>query len=287
MNRAASLLVAVFAFGFARADADAIRVELRESGYFLGDLVEVRIELPLSIDERLDASSLPPPGRLNTWIELRDGHVESDGRHTRVHLTLQTFAAVEHVTALRVPDITLRAHGPRGPREVVVPGGRLVMSPMLPSELAETDRQLRKTAPPTPLPTIAHWLLAAASFLAAMAAATYLAWIHDRLPFLDRNPGPFTRLLRDLKHTARIDDKVLRRKVHEVLNSCAGETLFPATLHALFERSQHLAAIRPEIERFFVSSWNSFYGCGDPTDAEPIDAMSLIRIARDCERGLR
>ncbi|HMV55172.1 MAG TPA: hypothetical protein PLX20_11600 [Rhodocyclaceae bacterium] len=287
MSRIALAVLALLAAQSGAAGDGAVRIEMREAGYMLGDLLEQRIVIELAPGEHVNAESLPPSGRLNHWLEVRRASLnEAQGRAT-VDLSLQIFAAVEQATPLRMPDVTLAVSGPGGAREHIASGGRVVLSPVLPPQLAESDRAPHKAPAPAPLQEKAYWLAAALACLTSLAAATWLAWLHDRLPFLGRNPGPFTRLLRELRRRAHADETTLRHEIHAALNQCAGATLYPTTLQSLFERAPHLEAIRTEIEQFFHHSWNLFY-TGNPANAMPVqDLMALLRRARECERGTR
>lgn len=271
----------------AQAQDATVTVHMRETGYVLGDLIEQRIELQAG-SSKIVRNSLPAPGRVNNWLELRAARIE-DRSHLR--LTYQVFGAVEQALTLEIPAFKLRLRTGQEETVLVVPAAPFVLSPVLPATLSENDRVARSAPPPKPGPE--RWLLGAALVCAALSAALalYLAWIHDRLPFLSRRAGPLTRLFRRLRRplSARAQQPVdldVLRDVQAAFNTCAGETLYEATLPLLFARAPHLAPLREDIEAFFEYSRESFYGASlAPRPASEL--LALCRRARDCERGLR
>lgn len=281
------LLVSLLSTAYADAGETApLRVSMRDTGYVLGDSIEQQIEFK-GRGARFDPLSMPPPGRITPWLELRGTHVETGVTGPVLIVSYQVFAAVEQAMSVRVPELKLRVIEGDGAREIVVPAQPFYLSPVLPPQIADGERTPRSAPPPPPLPTAGHvrsTLLAAAM---ALLFSGYLAWVHDRIPFLPRNPGPFARLARQLRRRQAIDDARLALLLHEAFIHCAGETLYPATLPRLFDRAPHLESIRTDIESFFVQSWQVHYG---QPGAEPVGGphiARLIRQARDCELGIR
>ena len=75
-------LVVAVTVAFAAEGKDAAIqpiVNLRDSGYLLGDLVDEHVELALPAGFRLDADSLPLPGRVAPWLEVRSARID-DGQ---------------------------------------------------------------------------------------------------------------------------------------------------------------------------------------------------------------
>ena len=110
-------LVVAVTVAFAAEGKDAAIqpiVNLRDSGYLLGDLVDEHVELALPAGFRLDVDSLPLPGRVAPWLELRSARID-DGQQERdrvnITVTYQVFAEVEQASRVPIPRFTLRLRG--------------------------------------------------------------------------------------------------------------------------------------------------------------------------------
>lgn len=265
---------------------------MRDVGYTIGDLVHRRIEFELPQGAALDEQSLPAPGRLARWLELREMRVQG-ARSVRpvLWVTYQIFGVPEAAVRAWLPEFKVGVVGIDKPW-VIVPSQPVLLSPVLPPELDADLKTPRPAPPPEALPVGRHAAAILAGLLAASAGAFALLWIHDLIPFLPRHPGEMTRLWRRWRsrRDGRLDESERRRlleEFHRALSGCAGETLYPATLTRLFTRATHLQPLREAITTAFSASWQSIYGpSGSHTpDAEAL--LALIRRAADRERGWR
>jgi mxaA protein len=287
----------VVAFAFVATTALAapapvdVEVTLRDTGYLLGDLVDETVALHLSPTQRIDSESLPVPGRVQPWLEVRRAVLadrDANGVQTLV-VTYQTFAEAEQPTRAPIPAFTLRVRDGADVIPVEVPERSFLMSPGLPSPLSDRDRETQPSPAPQLLPQTGALVGIATSALVAIALGAFLLWRYDRLPFLRRNPGPLVRAWRRWR---RVDGDAigdagkteLLRDVHAALAGSAGETLYPATLPRLFERAPYLAPLRADIEATFSASWRRFYGGADIADVSANDVLALLREAADRER---
>jgi len=271
------------------ADAD-VKVTLRDTGYMLGDLLDERIEVALPGGARIDPESLPLPGRVAPWLEVRRTALEParSGSQALV-VTYQIFAETEQATQAPLPELHLRLRGAGDARDIVVPSRSFLLSPALPATLVDKDRELRPSPDPAGVPEGAALAGALASLAVVLVAAGYLLWRYDRLPFLPYAPGPLLRAWRSWRRRARRaltrdDETALLRDLHGALNQSAGETLYPSTLSRLFDRAPYLAPLRGEIERVFAASWQRFYGRGDAP--APAHVLATLERAADRERGV-
>ncbi|HXR62368.1 MAG TPA: hypothetical protein VN720_02340 [Rudaea sp.] len=292
-------VVALLLVAAARAHADEIHavpiqpsVSLRDSGYLLGDLVEEHVELALPAGFSLDADSLPLPGRVAPWLEVRAARVDADQQaRDRAGITViyQIFAEVEQASRVPVPPFTLRLRDGTQVKTVTVPQKSFLLSPALPPALTDEDRELKPSPPPQTLPTariVAAFLL---GLVATLACATYLLWAYDRLPFLPRAPGPFARAWRRWRRrrsTSDAEHEVLLRDWHAALNNAAGETLYASTLPHLFTRAPYLEPLRQRIEEVFERSWTSFYGRAGVAAPPAREVLELLRRSAERERGV-
>lgn len=287
---AALLLASASSCGAANSTSDvAPIVEVRDSGYLLGDLIDERVRFELPEGLTLDAAALPAPGRVAPWLELRHAAATRAGRVVDVVLSYQIFAEVEQASRVPIPAFSVPLAGAGQGRKVEVPEASFLLSPALPPTLTDEDRELKPSPAPSPIPLAAPLVRLAAAVTAALLAILYLLWQHDRLPFLPRRPGPFARLWRRWRRRARRPLPVgaageVQRDWHVALNDSAGQTLYAATLVELFARAPHLAPMRERLEAAFARSWSSLYG----NEAAP-DAADLLELAREAalrERGV-
>jgi len=268
-------------------------VTLRDSGYLLGDVIEERVDLSLPPGASVDADSLPLPGRVAPWMEVRASrveHGERDGEQS-VFVRYQIFAEVEQAERVPIPAFKLRVRDVGRTDVVEVPEKSFLLSAALPPTLSDEDRELKSAAPPRLLPARNAVLGALSSLIAAIACAAYLLWVYDRLPFLPRAPGPFARLWRSWRRRGRRglsdgDGVALLRAWHAALNLAAGETLYPSTLPRLFVSAPHLQPMRARIEKLFESSWQSFYGPASSKAPDAKELLEMLRHAAERERGV-
>lgn len=236
-----------------------VTVQMRDTGYTLGDLINTEVTIRLDRDAEIAPDSLPPAGRVTPWLELREARLQQSGWVARLDLTWQVFATVESPLLLKLPAIELKLKGEK-PQAVVIPAQSFHLSPVLPNPLENTEP--RPNRPPFLFDEQAPLLGAAACALLLLLSLLGWLWLVDRLPGLPRFPGPFTRLARQLRrHQGGLDRQALR-DIHAAMNQAAGETLYPDSLPHLFVRAPYLEPVRTELERFFLVSWRHFYENG-------------------------
>jgi len=291
-------------------------VTMRDSGYLLGDLVEEHVELTLPAGFSVDADSLPLPGRVAPWMEVRHARIEAGQTpgQTSVVVTYQVFAEVEQAERVPIPPFKLRVREGALVRAVSVPEKSFLMSPALPATLTDEDRELKPSPAPQSLPLARAISVLALSVLTVLACGLYLLWAYDRLPFLPRSPGPFARAWRRWRragaqvrltgvqlprmpwmaergrrgrHPITEGERIeLLRDWHAALNQAAGETLYTSTLPQLFARAPYLEALRTQVEGMFDASWKSFYGASEAPAPGAAEILDLLRRSAERERGV-
>lgn len=228
----------------------------RDFGLTPGDVVESSVRLPVG-SGTLDAATLPPPGRMAGWLDLRSVRLD---RGTELHFVWQVLGSVDAAQAVALPRIELRTTA--GTTVTILPA-RFHLSPVLPAVIE--DRSPRPAPAPPPFEDRGPRFVAGAAGLVALLSLLGLLWVHDRLPGLSRSPGPLLRLRRALRRRgdAAVLDIEMLAQVHTALNEAAGQTLYPATLHRLFAAQPPLQPHREAIERFFAASWPCLFGAHD------------------------
>ena len=259
--------------------ADEVTVRMRDIGYTLGDEMTARVTLRHQQGESLDLQSLPPAGRLTPWLELRTVEVTAHDTYTIMDFKWQVFATVEQVMMLRIPELELRVRGKRA-RVVKIPSMPFYMSPVLPDAL--NDEKPKASPPPAKFDERSPLLRSLAGVVLAVLGGLAWLWLTDRLPGFPRRPGPFTLLARRLGRAVSLDIPVLQ-EIHASLNQAAGSTLYPNTLHRLYQRAPYLECVRPEIDVFFQASWRCFYA-GSTTMPARESTLAWVRQAARAER---
>lgn len=80
------------------AETPSVRVlEPRAFGYFIGDVVAREVSIMTDVDQTIDPASIPRPGPLNYWLNLKSVELEENVRQAQRHYTMrleyQTFYA--------------------------------------------------------------------------------------------------------------------------------------------------------------------------------------------------
>ena len=288
---AVCLLLCVSTDAESARDAPQVTVTLRDTGYMLGDLIDEHVSIQLPDSLRIDPDSLPLPGRVAPWLEVRRaelGRRDASGTQALV-VTYQIFAEADEAARVPLPEFRLKARDGANVVPVSVPVQTFLLSPGLPQTLTDVDRELRPSPEPAPLSETSAMAGALAMFALALAAAAFLLWRYDRLPFLPYAQGPLAQLWRrwrKRRDLAPDEQATLLREWHAALNRCAGETLYPSTLERLFRHAPFLAPMRERVEGVFATSWNAFYAPTLGTSPSAASVLALIREAADRERGV-
>jgi len=272
----------------------SVSPRLRDEGYVVGDLLVQEVDLRTPREAKLDLQSLPAPGRVNNWLEVRERMVVRGWRGGyRLRVVYQVFGVVESPQRLEVPAYILRLSDRSGTVQALVPAQVFTLSPVLPSTLTPEDRIPWQAPAPQPLPAAQAFMAAGLCAAVALLCLLVLGWMHDRLPFWRRGARPMTRLLRQLRWRRPADleaapaYRALLEQVNRALNACAGETLYADRAAALFERAPWMRPLHDEIEAFLRHARAVLYGNADPSDWPVPRVLALCRSAQACERGRR
>ncbi len=273
----AALLLALAALP---AAAQIRGVELRTPrafGYFLGDLVLVQAEIRLDPGFTLQRPSLPKPGPVAYWLDLRaiaaDEQRAADGSTlVRLHLTYQTFYAALDTRTLEVPgfSVVVESRGSDGLTSAVapIPGWKLGVSalrevqPERHDDAAEYLRPDGRTPRLDPQPAAATALgLTALAALAGLVLARDRAWwIFGR-----RRGRPFARARKALRQARpRAQGEALYREallaLHRGLDETNGARLLADDLPGFLARHPAFRAQAAALATFFAASRLVFFG---------------------------
>jgi mxaA protein len=254
----------------AGAGIPALELETpRPYGYAIGDVIRHRVSFETEPGQQLDEDSLPKPGPLNRWLELRRVEIAPGPGGRRLELEYQVFYAPLGVRTLRIPGFTLHFTGASGATAAEVPAWPFSMAPIHGLAVLEGGglEPLRPDAAPEPPGTAAPLARFGGFSLAALISLLYLG--HRRGLFAFGRRG---RHFRDARRTLRRlgeggeDPAALRAGfacVHRAFDRTLAEPLFAERLPEFFAGHAGYAGLRGEIEAFFRASYELFFGGGD------------------------
>ncbi|MEA1834408.1 nonribosomal peptide synthetase MxaA [Methylobacterium durans] len=244
----------------------------RPFGHFLGDLVQVTVEIEAEPGFALQSASLPTPGPVTYWLDLRAVEPETVGTRHRLRLTYQNFYAAIDARSLEVPGfpLVLASDGPHGATtaSAQVPGWNLGVSPLRevqPPRRADPAEYLR---PDGRGPRLRPEPMRDASLaLAVLAVAALGLLARDRAwwPFHARPARAFARPARRLAALARgpQTDEAYREglmALHRGLDAAAGQRLLADDLPTFLARHAAYRGQGEGLGRFFAASRLAFFG---------------------------
>ncbi|QJD29870.1 hypothetical protein [Methylococcus geothermalis] len=250
----------------------------------MGDLILRDIVVSTGPGVHIDPASLPAPGAINDWAEIRKVETDSTDEQTRVRITYQVFYGVRGPETAELPPMRLRFEGGGGSPDVEAPALPVSVMPLIPPGIPDEKvaiRALRPAEPRTYSP-YPQWL--ALGLGAFGAGLVYLLWMRGLLPPF-AGPLPFRRACRDLQRLADQPsrDRAACLLLHRALNETAGEAVFGNRLEAFLERHPEFAGIREELVEFFALSREMFFAEAADGDAYA-RCLKLARRARRLER---
>ncbi|MDP3610085.1 MAG: hypothetical protein Q8R74_13510 [Methylophilus sp.] len=240
------------------SDAPPINVEvaMRDSGYRLGDFIHQTITLTLPKHTTLDEESLPLTGYVKPWLDLSTATYTQQNETIKLYLTWQIFATVEIAQTLKTPALVLKTKE-KPVQEIMIPTQPFYYSPVLPYPLAETKRHADLLPIPfnEQTPLLGLILFSTIGVILMM----YWMWLKDWLPW-PKNPGPIATLAKSMRHkTAQTMQAKDLQAILQALSASAGESLFPSSLHRLFNTAPFLRPFQAEIEQCFAVAWRTLY----------------------------
>ncbi|KQP29687.1 nonribosomal peptide synthetase MxaA [Methylobacterium sp. Leaf104] len=300
----ALLLAGLVLSGPAGAQVRSVEVRTpRPFGYFLGDLVQAEIDLVVEPGFRLQAASLPKPGALTYWLDLRDldatASVHGDAQRLRLGLTYQTFYAALDARALEIPgfSVTFVSESDHGATTVKaeVPAWSFNVSPLREVQPPRRDdprdymRPDGQVGPGDPRPLL---LGAAGSASLALLALAGLARDRTWWPFRARRGRPFGRAARRIRVLERRPDPVLHYRdallaLHHALDTAGERRLLADDLGDFLTTHPVYADEGPDLARFFEASRRTFFGPGPEAGLGVLGPADLAALARRLARAER
>jgi mxaA protein len=243
----------------------------RPFGYFVGDLINARIDILASTGATLSRASLPNPGALTGSLELRDVTLreltESGARLWRLDLTYQNFYVALDVREIEIPGFDLSISTAAGAETVAVPAWSVGVSPLreiAPKKQERAEDYLRPDGSSSFADEATPRNLAVGAGAAALLALAFIARDRAWPPFRRRKARVFSALANDFSRrriaAAGGDFGAAIQSVHRALDSANGATLFSGDLPGFLHKHPEFAPLRADFECFFAASKRRFFG---------------------------
>jgi mxaA protein len=269
----------------------------RPFGYIVGDTFEQTLELSAKNTQILDEKSLPKPGRMNAWLELRDITVTetaSAGRNNyRAKLRYQIPNAPTEIRVIELPSHRFSfSEANQKPVEVRSTEWPMTIGPITPAEVLARDglEALRPDVAPQLIDTTPIQQRMLLSALALGALLIYWVYRHFGIPFLASQQRPFTRTYRELNRLNKENDLEIFpkaiEKLHRALNETAGKSLFTENIEQFLGHRSIPDGLADKTREFFQISRVEFFGGGAADSQRSLSwALDFCRAWRDVERG--
>jgi mxaA protein len=283
MRRLGLALTVIAAAGSAEAQVRSVEVRAaRPFGYFLGDLVRAQVEIVVEDGFALQAASLPAPGPLAYWLDLRGVSVEEarlgDARRLRLTLTYQNFYAALDARPLTIPgfSLTFTSDADRGVTTATaqVPPWSFGISPLREVQPPARENPADHMRPDAPVPRLdPQPARSAALGLAGLALIALGVLAHDRAwwPFRARRHRPFAAALRRLRSLRRqpIPAETAYREVllalHRGLDETDSRRILADDLPLFLARHPAYGGEVAGLARALEASRLTFFGAGTET----------------------
>ena len=261
----------------------------RPAGWMLGDVVPVTITID-SGQATLQQSSLPRPGPLNYWLDLRSLQVQhkelNNGLRYTLTLHYQTFYVPLDVNQRQIPALDLLFSDGAQSRTIRIPPQDFFMSPLrgvAHSGIALSE-QIQPDVPARQIDkTFLQNLVVGLSVLTALwliaLASHYCLW-----PFHRRRTRPLARAHRAIKQHLRVSGAEAYRRslieLHRALDHSNGARLLASDVAQFVQQHAFLKPVQTEIERFFSASALVFFGDDQVRALSELPPAGLVSIAK-------
>lgn len=277
MRRVLVLLAVLFLPTPIHAQVRSVEVRApRAFGYFVGDLIHSRVDIVVNNGFTVDSSSLPRPGAVAYWLDLRNVEMretsEGEARRIRLDLTYQSFYAALDSRRMEVPGFTLTVtsdrQGGTTSAKAEVPDWGLVVSSLRevqPERRDDPVDYMRPDGRVAPVDTQGPLFRAATFAGLAASALVLLAWNRAWAPFGTREGRAFAGVLRRLRGLSQHSDtetgyREMLLCLHRGLDATDRRRVLADDLPAFLDRHPTFRGEEGSLARFFAASRLAFFG---------------------------
>lgn len=268
-----------------------LRLDAPEAyGYGVGDVIRHHWYVEVEEGYRLSGDTLPRPGSVSEWLELRSAQFEELGRSDNrrrygVILEYQVFKGVRQTERLEIPGWSLVLHTNERVVTQPVPAWAFTLAPVLPSALRDEDIPIQPLLDaPVAARGSAHLAAAVAGVLLSLV---WLAWLRRG----GRAPQPFTIAWHQLRRLQRqsADDATRYeaglRCLHRAFDGVWGRTLLVDDLPRFLECHPCYAPLASRVEAFYAASHTWFFESpGSPWARASFPFNAVVALCRDLQR---
>lgn len=271
-------------------------IDQRAHGYVLGDRVPRIVEVDVAPGWTLQPASLPAPGPLDYWLELRRvdlAEEAGDGivRH-RITLEYQSFYAPLQAIERELPGFNIVFTRGDSSATAHFPVRVFTMAPLREIKLSRASSEggasiaLRPDREPAPWPmtTPAAWL--AGALAGILVFLLLLARHAARWPFQRRTLRPFAVAARALRRQNG-DHRARLRILHRAFDEAAGRRVLADDQAELLAARPELRPLASRIATFFSTSRLSFFDDDDAGALQRLPECELNALAHALARAER
>lgn len=280
---------------FAAEEVAFVVAPLRQFGHVIGDVIVLDGSVTVPEGYAPDADSVPRPGRVGAFLELRTARLDSTaGNAYHLLARLLVVNSAPEVRTIESSRLAIRFRKDGAPDlSVALPAIPLTVSPLTPTAVLARDG-LEELQPDIPPPRVATgWIRVRLLALAALACllAAWFAWVQGWVPRNLLVRRPFARARTAI---ARLGDDApaelqaeRARRLHRAFDESAGFAVTGETLERFFAMRPAFASLRDEIAAFFTASNAFFYAERPAAMLAPEVLRTLARGLAECELATR
>ncbi|MEC4589699.1 hypothetical protein VPG91_01755 [Nitrospirillum amazonense] len=268
----------------------------RDIGFFAGDLVTAEVTIATPPGATLDPASLPAPGPVTYWLDLRAIAVAEHQGAVTLRMTYQNFYVALDARPLEIPGFPVRLLAGGNARAVDVPPWTIGVSPLreVAPPVKEDPKAYLQADRPAGLADAARWWAVAGGLAgAAILALLPLAYHHAWGPFRRRAARPFAtaiRHLRRLEARGETEEGYLEALLvlHRALDGADGRRVLADDMPAFLGRHPAFTSLDASLEAFFQASRRAFFGSAPAQARRDLpfrDLQVLGRALAVAERG--
>jgi len=245
----------------------------RDFGYFPGDILSRSVRVGVAPGTVLDARSLPQPGPVSAWLDLRS--VSLHGKE--LNLDYQIFLSPEQVTQAEAPGFTVTFSKDGRELPARVPGFTVTVAPFRHDLQPVIDPlAMRPDHPPRADGNSGNIVILAVSSACALASLAVLTGGG----LIRRGAGPFAQASHAIRRH-KADTAAHLLALHRAFDSTAGARVLGGDIESFLAKHKNFQPLRSEIGTFFAASNAAFFA---ESPLEPIDLCRLSRALAQAER---
>ncbi len=265
----------------------------RSFGHTLGDLIRHEIGFRVDKPYRLEKASLPRPGLLDKWLELRKieaTEIEEERTNLyKIDVVYQIFPPVRESETLAIPGLPLRIFSGGQSLTFDTPGTTLTSAPLIPARIADAEVIIRPPFTPAPISLTVHWRILALLCATFAIVLGYTAWRSGLLPFLQSATSPFAGARNEVRRWRKAEPTSPEYRnalvaIHHAFNEIAGETLFASGLEGFFDRHPMFEPMREKTGIFFALSQQVFFTRSSCLESTYYPVQWLEQLCREYQK---